>query len=152
VKLPALPRTTWVPGEGARPDDGWLRALDADLLVEVGVLLFDRGQGFEAHEAWELAWKDAKARAAHDEERLLRALIKLAAAMVKVRQANPVGVRDHAQGARQLLEALAAEGTRVLRGIRVGPLVDMARHVEAEAERLAPAPVGHPIFGKISRG
>ncbi len=142
-----LPRTTWVPGEGGRPDDEWLKEVDKDLLVDVGALLFERGQGFEAHEAWELAWREAKAAGRADEERVLRALIKLAAAMVKVRQRLEVGVRQHAHGAGALLDEIDAPAVL---GFDVAALRALARRVEAEPLP-ACTPAGEPMFGRLAR-
>jgi hypothetical protein len=149
-----LPRTTWVPGSGEpRPDDGWLTGLDDELLVHVGVLLFDRAQGFEAHEAWELAWRSAKNAGREDDERMLRALIKLAAAMVKVRQRQQLGVVEHAKGARALLVDL----TGTVLGVDVASLADVAERVEAltpaDVVRASEAPVGAPMapFGRVPR-
>ena len=144
-----LPTTTWVPGEGDRPDDAWIESVDPDLLVDVGVQLFERGQGFEAHEVWERAWKTAKRASDADLERMLRALIKLAAASVKVRQHNAQGVLDHARGARALLEELEREGVVDVARVLVAPLLEMAKRVEV-APPLA-EPVGKPMFGRISR-
>lgn len=145
-----IPTTTWIPGEGERPDDGWLRDVDPGLLIDVGVRLFERGQGFEAHEAWEQAWKRAKREGNSDLERMLRALIKLAAAMVKVRQKNPIGVVDHAKGARALLEQLRGDGVTEVARFRVLPLVEMARRIEQSPP--TETPVGHAMFGLIPRG
>ena len=144
-----LPRTTWTPGIGPRPDDAWLKEIDKALLVDVGAILFDRGQGFEAHEAWEFAWKDAKAEGLVDEERVLRAMIKVAAAMVKVRQGNPSGVRAHANGARLILDEVRGD---VVVGVHVAALKDMAQRVEDAADTWTAKPVGEPMFGKIRRG
>lgn len=145
-----LPTTTWVPGEGARPDDAWLDDVEPDLLVDVGVHLFERGQGFEAHEAWERAWRSAKNRGDLDLERMLRALIKLAAASVKVRQKNSQGVRDHAGGARALLEELVRDGVLEVGRVCVAPLLEMATRVESMPPLdAAESPVGKPMFGRI---
>jgi hypothetical protein len=139
----ALPKTTWVPGESPRPDDAWLNAIDPDLLVHVGAVLFEKQFGFEAHEAWEQAWKSSKAEGRFDDERMLRALIKLAAAMVKVRQKNPVGVRDHAHGAAAALDDVTA---KAVLGFDVAAVVAMARRVEAGA-----AALDLTLFGKLIR-
>lgn len=144
-----IPTTTWIPGEGERPDDAWLRDVDPELLIDVGVRLFERGQGFEAHEAWEQAWKTAKRDGDTDLERALRALIKLAAAMVKVRQGNATGVRDHAHGARVLLEQLAADGVTDVARFRVAGLIEMAQRIETAPPQ--PAAVGRAMFGLIPR-
>ena len=145
-----LPTTTWIPGEGPRPDDAWIEAVAPELLVDVGVQLFERGQGFEAHEAWERAWKAAKRDGDADLERMLRALIKLAAAAVKVRQGNAQGVLDHAQGARALLQELEREGVTAVARVLVAPLLEMARRVEGAPP--AVLPVGQPLLGRIQRG
>jgi uncharacterized protein len=144
-----IPTTTWIPGEGDRPDDAWLRDVDPELLIDVGVRLFERGQGFEAHEAWEQAWKAAKRNRDADLERMLRALIKLAAAMVKVRQGNAAGVRDHAHGARMLLEQLAVDGVTEVARFRVDGLIEMAQRIETTPP--PPAAVGRALFGQIPR-
>lgn len=144
-----LPTTTWIPGEGERPDESWLHEVDPELLIDVGVRLFERGQGFEAHEAWELAWHRSKRANEHDLEKMLRALIKLAAAMVKVRQGNATGIREHAKGARTLLEGLVEDGVSEVERFRVRDLIDLARRVETFPP--APEPVGTPLFGLIPR-
>jgi hypothetical protein len=149
VSAVKIPTTTWIPGEGDRPDDAWLKDVDPELLIDVGVRLFERGQGFEAHEAWEQSWKAAKRNGDGDLERVLRALIKLAAAMVKVRQGNATGIRDHAHGARVLLEQLAADGVTEVARFRVAGLVDMAHRIETLPP--APAAVGRALFGLIPR-
>ena len=148
MDAPELPRTTWIPGVGPRPDDAWARAIDKELRVDVGCMLFERGQGFEAHEVWEFAWKDAKAAGRADDERVLRAMIKVAAAMVKVRQGNPIGVRGHAKGARLVLDDVRGD---VVLGVDVTALKAMARAVEDNVDAWVNKPVGEPMFGKIPR-
>jgi predicted metal-dependent hydrolase len=69
-----------------------------------GVELFNRGYYWEAHEAWEGLWHAAGRRGEIAD--LMKALIKLAAAGVKVREAQPNGVIVHAGRAWQLLEDL----------------------------------------------
>ncbi|HEY4221802.1 MAG TPA: DUF309 domain-containing protein [Myxococcota bacterium] len=161
VSVTELPLSTWVPGAhaaGPRPDDAWLRAIASasaahalvDVLLELGVRLFDRGQGFEAHEAWELAWREAKIDGRVDDERLLRALIKLAAAMVKVRQQNVVGVRDHARGAARVLEPVAPAS--VLH-VDVAAVRALCARVHDDADLLVARAhdfaVGAPMFGRV---
>ena len=62
-----------------------------------GIDLFNHGYYWEAHEVWEGLWhaRGRKGPAAD----FLRALIKLAAAGVKVREGRPDGVRSHARRA-----------------------------------------------------
>lgn len=144
-----LPTNTWVPGQGPRPDDAWLDEVEPAQLIEAGVRLFELGLGFEAHEAWERAWHTAKRDGDHDRERMLRALIRLAAASVKLRQGNLQGVRDHSQGARALLEALEADAVTEVALVLVGPLLELARRVETTPPALVP--VGRPLLGLIAR-
>src|SRR5258706_6190244 len=56
-------------------------------LIEEGILLFNRGQFFEAHEVWEDAWRRAR-----DEDRLLlHGLIHVAAGFHKLQCGQPSG-------------------------------------------------------------
>jgi len=56
-------------------------------LLEDGIVLFDRGQFFEAHEVWEDAW-----RAARDEDKVfLHGLIQVAAGFHKLQCGQPSG-------------------------------------------------------------
>jgi len=79
------------PAEPLDPAD-WRRSQD----YLFGFDLWNHGYYWEAHEAWEGLWR------VNDEpaiDALLRGLIKLAAAGVKVRQRMPRGVRIHAERA-----------------------------------------------------
>ncbi len=73
----------------------------------VGISLFNAGYYWEAHEAWESLWH------AHGRQGpiadLLKGLIKLAAAGVKVREDQPHGVTTHASRAASLFEAAQIE-------------------------------------------
>lgn len=78
--------------------------------------LFDAGRFFAAHEAWEELWLAARATrrragasAPAADEQLLHALVKLAAAGVKVGERKLPAARHHASGARALLAALASD-------------------------------------------
>lgn len=66
-----------------------------------GLDLFNGGYYWEAHEAWEQLWLSCDHRGVTAS--FLKALIKLAAAGVKVRQAQPAGVRHHARRAAELI-------------------------------------------------
>lgn len=68
-----------------------------------GIDLFNFGYYWEAHEAWEAHWHAAHRVGSTAD--LLKGLIKLAAAAVKVREGNRVGVRRHLQRARELFHA-----------------------------------------------
>ena len=59
-----------------------------------GLALFNAGYYWEAHEAWESLWHAHGRRGAV--AMVIQALIKLAAAGVKVREGRPGGVRSHA--------------------------------------------------------
>ena len=67
-----------------------------------GIELFNAGYYWEAHEAWESLWHAHGRRGPTAD--LLQALIKLAAAGVKIRERKPQGARTHATRAAVLLE------------------------------------------------
>src|SRR5207245_4482297 len=78
-----------------------------------GIQLFNAGYYWEAHEAWEGLWH-AHGRKGPTAD-VLKGLIKLAAAGVKVRERQPGGVSTHANRAAALFEAVREkEGPRVL--------------------------------------
>jgi hypothetical protein len=68
--------------------------------------LFNHGYYWESHEAWESLWHVAGRRGCVAD--WLKALIKLAAAAVKAREGNAVGVVRHAQRAAALVAAVRA--------------------------------------------
>ncbi|MDX2039208.1 MAG: DUF309 domain-containing protein [Isosphaeraceae bacterium] len=93
-----------------------------------GKRLFEAGYYWEAHEAWESLWH-AHGRTGPTAD-LLKGLIKLAAAGVKVREGQPHGVRVHAARAGDLFRAVrAAAGDRVL-GLDLEHLIASARVAE----------------------
>jgi hypothetical protein len=69
--------------------------------------LFNHGFYWEAHEAWEALWHAAGRQG--QVATWLKALIKLAAAGVKLREGNAAGVQRHARRAVQLLAELRKE-------------------------------------------
>jgi hypothetical protein len=73
-----------------------------------GIDLFNHGFYWEAHEAWEALWHAAGRRGAI--ALWLKALIKLAAAAVKLREGNAYGAAHHARRSQQLLAELKREG------------------------------------------
>jgi hypothetical protein len=100
-----------------------------------GIALFNAGYYWEAHESWEALWLAHGRRGPTAD--VLRALIKLAAAGVKVRVRQPHGVRVHARRASGLFAAAqAAAGRRQL-----GLDLDEAAAV---ASRIADAPPTDP--------
>lgn len=66
-----------------------------------GIDLFNHGYFWEAHEAWESLWLACGRRGPIAD--MLKALIHLAAAGVKVRERVPAGVRSHSTRAAELL-------------------------------------------------
>ena len=69
--------------------------------------LFNFGYYWEAHEAWEAIWH-AFGRGG-TEANFVKALIKLAAAGVKAREGNAVGVQRHARRASELFRLVAED-------------------------------------------
>lgn len=100
-----------------------------------GFDLFNHGFYWEAHEQWEAVWLCVGRRGTVAD--LLKALIKLAAAGVKVREGKPVGVARHFARCIVLLESVANSHTR-LAGL------DVLR-LQAEVEAL-PLPNTHNDF------
>ncbi len=90
-----------------------------------GYSLFDAGYYWEAHETWEGLW--------HVHHRcgpiadLLKALIKLAAAGVKVREGQPEGVRRHSLRAALLIEMVRQEVGPSLLGVNLDSLAAIGR-------------------------
>ena len=108
-RLPALPlpSTTFVHGMSARPVDGWWLVAPPASWFDWGSDLFNAGCYYEAHELWELCWRDAQQRADVDDERVLRGLIRLAAAGVKLLANMPDARLRHVDGAVALLSGVS---------------------------------------------
>jgi uncharacterized protein len=101
-----FPEVAYLPGSGTRPerrdtpppaalDPAQWRACEPYVF---GFALFDHGYYWEAHECWEALWIAAGRRGAVAE--LLRGLIQLAAAGVKIRQGRGTGAAGLAARAR----------------------------------------------------
>lgn len=111
-----------------------------------GVDLFNHGFYWEAHEAWESLWHAAGRRG--PVALWLKALIKLAAAAVKLREGNPRGVQRHARRAKELLQefsaALTAGGGTAspdFCGLGVNAVAQLAAHaLQHAAADLQPNP------------
>lgn len=92
------------PPEIAPPDpDEWSTCP----LYCLGIDLFNSGYYWEAHEAWEAVWVAARRRGALAD--FLKALIKLAAGAVKIREGTPAGARRHLRRAMELFEIVARQ-------------------------------------------
>jgi uncharacterized protein len=120
-----LPPYSYVPGFTPHPVSdprGHLRGqapeaatpLDPQRWSESGayrfaVDLFNHGYYWEAHEVWESLWHAAGRRGPM--AIWLKALIKLSAAAVKLREGNARGVERHARRTLELLHELEAENS-----------------------------------------
>ena len=95
-----------------------------------GIDLFNHGYYWEAHEVWEGLWRVAGREGMMAD--FLKALIKLAAAGVKVRQGQPRGIADHAAGAadlfRSVLQQLGGGDVRYL-GFSLRELLTFAQQI-----------------------
>ena len=99
-----------------------------------GVDLFNCGYYWEAHEAWESLWHAAGRRG--PTAVWLKALIKLAAAAVKLREGNARGAVRHAQRSRALVDELRATlpaGKQHYCGLALQQVEQAARGVEDSA-------------------
>lgn len=100
-----------------------------------GCLLFNAGYYWEAHETWEAVWLAAGRKGSVAD--LLRGLIKLAAAGVKVREGLPQGVRTHAGRAREIFLSLVfVEGLQFM-GLNLKWLADVSLVVAQRADAIA---------------
>ncbi|MDR3618902.1 MAG: DUF309 domain-containing protein [Paludisphaera borealis] len=78
-----------------------------------GVALFNAGYYWEAHEAWEALWHAHERRG--PTATVLKGLIKLAAAGVKIREGRVAGARTHARrAAEHFADAMAEAGPHQL--------------------------------------
>jgi len=107
-----------------------------------GVDLFNHGYYWEAHEAWESLWHAAGRRG--PVATWLKALIKLAAAAVKLRTGSAAGARRHARRSLELQNELRADLHEAdYCGIALSEVEETARAIAAEAESgaLLPEPM-----------
>ena len=95
-----FPSYAFVPGESPHPvradagAHGLPEPSDEPTAIRFGVDLFNHGYYWEAHEVWEGPWRQAPAGS--DRKLFLQALIRLAAAALKLRLGSVAGVRAHA--------------------------------------------------------
>jgi predicted metal-dependent hydrolase len=104
-----------------------------------GAALFNAGYYWEAHEVWEALWH-AHGHTGPTAD-LLKALIKLAAAGVKVRQRQPRGVATHGRRAAELLTTVRDRVGPTWLGLDLEALIRQARAI-AEQPPTDPAPAG----------
>jgi len=88
-------------------------------LLEDGILLFNRGQFFEAHDVWEDAWRLARA----DDRVLLHGLIQVAAGFHKLECGQPSGTAS-----------LLTKGTAKLAAIPAGAYMEELPSFRASVE------------------
>lgn len=119
-------------------DDGW----ESSRVYRRGVELFNAGYYWEAHEAWESLWHAHGRHGATAE--VLKALIKLAAAGVKVREGRPAGTRTHASRAADLFEAACRTGGTRCLGLDLREWAGRARRLAADPP-VDQAPKGTPV-------
>jgi len=131
------------PGEGDPARTRFLYGFD----------LFNRGYYWEAHEAWEGLWHSHGRESR--EGRLLKGLIALAAAGLKLAQANPTGGRHHARRAETIFAALARQAGVVM-GCDPARLAQRAADIAAEPPDApaedAPARRPEPVFAPLLPG
>jgi hypothetical protein len=94
-----------------------------------GFDLFNAGYYWEAHEVWEGLWH-AHGRTGAIAE-LLKGLIKIAAAGVKVRQGQPHGIATHARRAADAFRRARAEAGSDLLGLDLDSLEALVERVAA---------------------
>jgi predicted metal-dependent hydrolase len=107
-----------------------------------GVALFDAGYYWEAHEAWEGLWHAEGRRGATAD--VLKGLIKLAAAGVKVREGREQGVRTHARRAAESFAAARQQGGAHHLGLDLDQWIERARAI-AEDPPADPGPRDAPV-------
>ena len=139
----------YIPGTGmTRPQ--WPLGLQhgpGDLLAILrrGMGLFDRGYHWEAHEVWESAWHHEGRRGATAD--VLKALIKLAAACVKIGQGQPRGVWVHSRRAGELLRSVSTslEHPPLPLDLDLVRLAEFAEQLAREAELRIAEPSAPPL-------
>jgi hypothetical protein len=148
-----LPPYTYVPGgpwphpnrareaAGGRQTRPPADAADPGLFRR-GVELFDAGYYWEAHEAWEALWHAAGRRGPTAD--VLRGLIKLAAAGIKVRERREAGVRTHARRAAECFAAARRQGGIRQLGLDLGDWIGRALAI-AGSPPADPGPPDAPV-------
>lgn len=100
-----------------------------------GVDLFNHGYPWEAHEAWEGLWRVAARHSA--EHALLQGLIQCAAAAVKARAGQPVGVAKLVESSLALFAMVTDTAGSPYMGVDVTGFAQ-AMHAHAAAQPLVP--------------
>ena len=92
-----------------------------------GIDLFNYGYYWEAHEVWESLWN------AHNREgntaNFLKALIRLSASGVKVKQGQEKGINDHSLAASDIFKnILYSTNNDLFLGLSLSDLIDFIKH------------------------
>jgi hypothetical protein len=157
-----LPPYTYVPGRSPHPNSDAAGHLYGHAPLQPSPLddsnwsthdvylqavdLFNHGYYWEAHEAWEAAWH-AVGRVGPLAD-MLKGLIKLAAAGVKVREGRPAGIVAHTERAAELFEASYDDGPSRRLGLDFGDLQTLCRVVAAQPPRPDDGPTAvRPLDG-----
>ena len=131
---------------GAFHADAWKQSREFLYAID----LFNHGYYWEAHETWEALWKAAGRRGVTAD--FLKALIKLAAAGVKVLEGRTSGVQRHAARGAELLEitksALDSPSQRYC-GLDVDQLRSHARSLADRPYLAAPDSRGSESQGSV---
>jgi hypothetical protein len=113
-----------------------------------GFRLFNGGYYWEAHEAWEALWHAHGRRGATAD--LIKGLIKLAAAGVKVREGQPHGVVTHARRAMALFDSAREAAGRFQVGLDLEGCAGFAREIAAQPPN-DPGPAGARVVRVFAR-
>jgi hypothetical protein len=114
----------------------------ASPLFRRGIELFDAGFYWEAHEAWEVLWH-AAGRLGPTAD-ILRGLIKLAAAGIKVRERREPGVRTHSRRAAVCFASARRQGGVHQLGLDLDQWIERALAI-AESPPTDPGPPDAPV-------
>jgi hypothetical protein len=107
-----------------------------------GVALFNAGYYWEAHEVWEGLWHAYGRKGVLAD--VIKALIKLAAAGVKVCECQDHGVRTHARRAAELFASSRSAGASHQLGLNLDEWADRCRQIAEDPPR-DPGPIGTPV-------
>jgi hypothetical protein len=102
-----------------------------------GVDLFNNGFYWESHESWEAVW-NGFGRVGLEAD-FMKALIKLAAALVKAREGRSAGVARHATRAEELLVSVQEQQgseSQSMMGLSFEVLISYAQSMRAEPDQL----------------
>ena len=145
----AFPPYAYLPGRHPHPvrdADGHsfgIDAVDDPRGLDWAVDLFDAGYYWEAHEAWEPLWRAARRGSA--ERAVLKALILVAAAGLKLREGKPVAGLRHATRALDGLHAVPFASDAVLFIEAARLLGACIRSVPWSATSPRPLPAANPV-------